>query len=110
MLSRARLTSKATQAVKTLSRSSSSGTAATAVSPAASKPAIKPYGQSPNRAEKWSANQQSRPQAASIPRFEQINMDLQPQPLSAMELIDNEPVRLVHGRRAVCDGGEKRKK
>jgi hypothetical protein len=33
-------------------------------------------------------------------------MDLQPNPLSAMELIANEPIRLVHGRKAVCDGGK----
>jgi len=32
-------------------------------------------------------------------------MDLQPRPLSAMEMIANEPIRLVDGRRAVCDGG-----
>ncbi|KAI0003684.1 hypothetical protein BJV74DRAFT_881524 [Russula compacta] len=28
-----------------------------------------------------------------------------PNPLSAMQLIANEPPRLVHGRKAVCDGG-----
>jgi NADH dehydrogenase (ubiquinone) Fe-S protein 6 len=33
-------------------------------------------------------------------------MDLQPQPLSAMEMINGEPIRIVHGRKAVCDGGE----
>jgi NADH dehydrogenase (ubiquinone) Fe-S protein 6 len=32
-------------------------------------------------------------------------MELQPNPLSAMELIANESVRMVHGRKAVCDGG-----
>jgi len=32
-------------------------------------------------------------------------MELQPNPLSAMELIANEPIRLVDGRKAVCDGG-----
>jgi len=32
-------------------------------------------------------------------------MDLQPQPLSAMEMINAEPIRMVHGRKAVCDGG-----
>lgn len=73
------------------------------VVPPATTPIV---GQAPNRAVKWSTNQQSRPQLASIPRFEQIDMALQPQPASAMEMIANEPVRLVHGRRAVCDGGE----
>lgn len=32
-------------------------------------------------------------------------MDLQPAPLSAMEMVANEPIRLVKGRKAVCDGG-----
>lgn len=32
-------------------------------------------------------------------------MELQPLPLSAMEMIANEPIRVVHGRKAVCDGG-----
>lgn len=32
-------------------------------------------------------------------------MELQPNPLSAMELIANEPVRIVQGRKVVCDGG-----
>ena len=33
-------------------------------------------------------------------------MELQPNPLSAMEMINKEPIRVVHGRKAVCDGGE----
>ncbi|KAG9049794.1 hypothetical protein FS837_009094 [Tulasnella sp. UAMH 9824] len=69
--------------------------------PPATTPVV---GQAPNRAVKWSTNQQSRPQASSLPRFEQTDMSLQPQPLSAMEMIAKEPVRLVHGRKAVCDG------
>lgn len=32
-------------------------------------------------------------------------MELQPNPLSAMEMINKEPIRVVHGRKAVCDGG-----
>lgn len=32
-------------------------------------------------------------------------MDLQPNPLSAMAMIANEPVRLVDARKAVCNGG-----
>jgi NADH dehydrogenase (ubiquinone) Fe-S protein 6 len=46
-----------------------------------------------------------RPAGNSGPRFEQTAMELQPNPLSAMELIAQEPIRLVHARRAVCDGG-----
>ena len=40
------------------------------------------------------------------PRFEQTNMDLQPQPVSAAQLISEEPIRLVEKRIASCDGGE----
>ena len=32
-------------------------------------------------------------------------MELQPQPLAAIEMIANEPIRVVEGRKAVCDGG-----
>ena len=61
--------------------------------------------QAPNFAATWSVNQRPRPTAGSSPRFEQTNMDLQPAPLSAMEMIAQEPVRMVKGRKAVCDGG-----
>lgn len=40
------------------------------------------------------------------PRFEQTNMDLQPQPLSAMAMIAEEPIRLVETRIASCNGGK----
>ncbi|KAG8976427.1 hypothetical protein FRC05_003670 [Tulasnella sp. 425] len=96
-------------ALRSLSRLASSGAAPKDV-PAPVKEAVPPattpvVGQAPNRALKWSTNQQSRPQGASLPRFEQTDISLQPQPLSAMEMIAKEPVRLVHGRKAVCDGG-----
>ncbi|KAF8489607.1 zinc-finger domain-containing protein [Gautieria morchelliformis] len=76
-------------------------------SPAISPQAVPahPAPQAPNRAAPWSTSQRLRPLPESAPRFEQTAMDLQPAPLSAMELINNEPVRLVDGRRAVCDGG-----
>ena len=61
--------------------------------------------QSPNFASTWSTSQRARPQAHSGPRFEQTVMELQPNPLSAMEMINKEPIRVVHGRKAVCDGG-----
>ena len=89
-----------------LIRLSSSSSSSSAV-PAASKPipaAVVP--QSPNRATTWSTNQRPRPAGQSGPRFEQTAMELQPNPLSAMELVANEPVHLVHGRKAVCDGGK----
>jgi len=61
--------------------------------------------QSPNYPSTWTANQRPRPAAGSGPRFEQTDMELQPNPLSAMEMINNEPIRVVKGRKAVCDGG-----
>ncbi|KAI6047643.1 ubiquinone oxidoreductase 20 kd subunit [Pisolithus marmoratus] len=61
--------------------------------------------QAPNYPTPWSTSQRLRPVARSGPRFEQTFMELQPNPLSAMELIANEPVRIVQGRKAVCDGG-----
>lgn len=40
------------------------------------------------------------------PRFEQTVYELQPTPLSAMQMISEEPIRLVEQRVASCDGGE----
>jgi len=62
--------------------------------------------QAPNKAELWSTNQNPRPAPASNPRFEQIEYSLQPAPLSAMEMIANEPIIMSDARIAVCDGGE----
>jgi len=64
--------------------------------------------QSPNFATTWSTAQNPRPGPGSGPRFEQTDMALQPNPLSAMELVAQEPIRLVQGRKAVCDGGSSR--
>jgi NADH dehydrogenase (ubiquinone) Fe-S protein 6 len=61
--------------------------------------------QAPNAPTQWSASQAARPHARSGPRFEQTIMELQPNPLSAQAMIANEPIRLVHGRKATCDGG-----
>ncbi|KAF8846376.1 ubiquinone oxidoreductase 20 kd subunit [Paxillus ammoniavirescens] len=103
MLSR-RLVSSIPQ-LKSLSRASSS--AAKAPSPSTPVPASEPSlaAQSPNYPATWSTNQKPRPVSRSGPRFEQTFMELQPNPLSAMELVANEPIRVVHGRKAVCDGG-----
>ncbi|KAF5370228.1 hypothetical protein D9615_010087 [Tricholomella constricta] len=99
MLSR-RLVPQLNQTFKSLARTASSSSSV----PAKPQPAT-PAPQAPNYPSTWSTNQQPRPAAGSGPRFEQTAMELQPNPLSAMELIANEPVRLVHGRKAVCDGG-----
>jgi len=61
--------------------------------------------QAPNYPATWSTSQRPRPGPASGPRFEQTAMALQPNPLSAMQLVAEEPIRLVQGRKAVCDGG-----
>ncbi|KAJ7038211.1 zinc-finger domain-containing protein [Mycena alexandri] len=61
--------------------------------------------QAPNAPSTWSTNQQPRPGPESSPRFEQTAMELQPNPLSAMALINDVPINMVNGRRAVCDGG-----
>ena len=39
------------------------------------------------------------------PRFEQTAEAFQPRPLAAVELIAEEPIRLIDGRTAPCDGG-----
>lgn len=86
-------------------RLSSSASSKPAV-PAAAQPVPVVVPQSPNHAATWSTNQHPRPAGQSGPRFEQTIMELQPNPLSAMELVANEPIRLIDGRKAVCDGGK----
>ena len=61
--------------------------------------------QAPNYAATWSTSQAPRPHGQSGPRFEQTAMELQPNPPSAMQMVAEEPIRVVHGRKAVCDGG-----
>jgi len=100
MLSR-RLVHRASQ-LKVLSRSSSSANAVTPI-PASPSPVAN---QAPNYPTTWSTSQRPRTAAQSGPRFEQTILELQPNPLSAMEMVNNEPIRVVHGRKAVCDGGE----
>ncbi|EGG11831.1 uncharacterized protein MELLADRAFT_101543 [Melampsora larici-populina 98AG31] len=62
-------------------------------------------GQSPNRVTTWSKNQGVRSEAMKGPRFEQTAMDLQPFPLAAIDLIHQQPISMVSGRVASCDGG-----
>ena len=65
-----------------------------------------PAAQSPNKDVTWSESQNPRDLAMRGPRFEQINYDMQPLPLSAMEMISREPIRLTTKRIIECDGGE----
>ncbi|BGP12189.1 hypothetical protein JCM10213_007444 [Rhodosporidiobolus nylandii] len=64
-----------------------------------------PTAQSPNRETTWSRSQAARTEAMVGPRFEQTADAYQPRPLAAVELIKEEPIRLVEGRVAACDGG-----
>lgn len=102
MLSRQVLARAARPLARLASTNSSSTSAAV---PSTSKSSGQVLPQSPNYTTTWSASQAPRPQGRSGPRFEQTAMELQPLPLSAMEMIANEPIRAVHGRKAVCDGG-----
>lgn len=105
----ASLTRRLPRLLQPLTRLASTATAKGDAVPAlqAVPPSTTPVvGQAPNRALRWSTNQQARPQHGEVARFEQTDMALQPNPLSAQEMIAKEPIRLVHGRKAVCDGGE----
>lgn len=67
--------------------------------------------QAPNRSEIWSKSQESRLEIISkFPqRFIQKDLDKQPRPYAAIDLIAKEPVRyLTHeeGNVAVCDGNK----
>ncbi|KAF8974037.1 ubiquinone oxidoreductase 20 kd subunit [Flammula alnicola] len=97
-------------ALKGITRSASSSTSAAAVKAndaaiSTKKDAPVTVQQAPNYPTTWSTSQAPRPGAGSGPRFEQTAMEFQPYPLSAMELVSQEPVRLVQGRKATCDGG-----
>ncbi|GAA5841733.1 hypothetical protein JCM11251_007069 [Rhodosporidiobolus azoricus] len=61
--------------------------------------------QAPNRSAVWSKSQAARTEAMVGPRFEQTSEEFQPRPLAAIELIQEEPIRIVQGRVAACDGG-----
>lgn len=95
-----RILSRVAQPLRTLSRASSSSTPI----PKAGESNVA-AAQAPNAALPWSTSQRERPTGRSGPRFEQANMELQPNALGAQALIAEEPIRLVHGRIAACDGG-----
>ncbi|WFC96228.1 hypothetical protein MBRA1_002884 [Malassezia brasiliensis] len=71
-------------------------------------PEVSEYGvsQAPNYAKTWSEDQRSKAEAMKGPRFEQIAMEFQPSPMSAMELISNVPVQFTTKRVVSCDGGD----
>lgn len=61
--------------------------------------------QAPNHPGTWSRGQNPKPHAMSGPRFEQVNLGLQSAPFAAISAVAEDPIRLVDGRRAACDGG-----
>ncbi|KAI9063083.1 ubiquinone oxidoreductase 20 kd subunit [Trametes sanguinea] len=103
MLARRALQGLARPLTRLSSSTPSSSATPVPTNEASSPSAVAP--QAPNYPTTWSTSQRPRPQAQSGPRFEQTIMELQPNPLSAMEMISREPIRVVHGRKAVCDGG-----
>ena len=72
--------------------------------PDASTPKL--YQQSPNHPKTWSLHQNPKPHAYDNARFEQVDLAFQPNPKSAMAMVAEDPIRLVNGRKAACDGGE----
>ena len=60
--------------------------------------------QAPNRATIWSNRQQSKSQIYVGPRFTQIDIAAQPNPLAAIELIKADPIRQVKERQVSCKG------
>ncbi|KAJ2538054.1 hypothetical protein EV175_006543, partial [Coemansia sp. RSA 1933] len=61
--------------------------------------------QAPNRDITWSETQRPRSSVINDPRFIQADLQMQPRPMAAIELIAEEEVREVEGRLACCDGG-----
>ncbi|CAG8565709.1 3628_t:CDS:2 [Ambispora gerdemannii] len=62
------------------------------------------YKQSVNRDKPWSVSQRDRRDAMIGPRFENTDLEAQPRPLAAIELINQEPIHFVDGRIATCHG------
>src|SRR6267378_4128878 len=90
-------------ALKSLKRAASTSTSGSAIksndAAVTKKEGTPVIQQAPNYSTTWSTSQRPRPGPASGPRFEQTAMDLQPNPLSAMQLVAEEPIRLVQGRK-----------
>jgi hypothetical protein len=60
--------------------------------------------QSPNRATIWSKSQQVRSAIQESPRFIDVNLQSQPRPLAAIELLKFQPIEYVENRTVACDG------
>lgn len=64
------------------------------------------YQQSPNVAHTWSTSQMPKKEVYAGARFEQTALQMQPNSLSAQGMVSQDPIRMVNGRKATCDGGE----
>ncbi|KAK4514481.1 uncharacterized protein ATC70_002078 [Mucor velutinosus] len=76
----------------------------TSIQPSA-KPIAPQAQQAENRATTWSKTQRAKAEALVGPRFEQMDLSTQPNPMAAIELIAEEPIRFVKERITHCDGG-----
>ncbi|KAI9251714.1 zinc-finger domain-containing protein [Sporodiniella umbellata] len=76
----------------------------TAIQPSA-KHVVPSIEQASNRVATWSENQRAKSEALVGPRFEQTDINTQPNPMAAVELIAEEPIRFVKQRITSCDGG-----
>ncbi|KAK9462937.1 uncharacterized protein V1516DRAFT_671546 [Lipomyces oligophaga] len=61
--------------------------------------------QAPNRISTWAKSQRPRSEALTGPRFVQSDLTKQPRPYAGIELINQQPIKFVADRIAVCDGG-----
>ncbi|KAL9060927.1 MAG: hypothetical protein Q9162_000371 [Coniocarpon cinnabarinum] len=62
--------------------------------------------QAPNRLQTWSRSQRPRSEAMAGPRFEQMNVQYQPRPYAAIDLIHKQPVRWTKEKQVSCNGGD----
>lgn len=60
--------------------------------------------QAPNRATVWSSRQKPKSEILKGPRFTQIDIQAQPNPLAAIELIKADPIRHFKERQVICKG------
>lgn len=61
--------------------------------------------QAPNRKETWAPSQRPRADAMTGPMFDGVDLETQPQPYAAIDLIAQTPIHYVY-HQAVCDGND----
>lgn len=74
------------------------------LTPDASTPKV--FQQSPNYPTTWSTGQNPKLNAMKGPRFEQTDIRFQANPFAGIQAVSEDPIRLVDGRKATCDGGQ----